>query len=259
MIKFQPFLSSSSGNSTFVTNDTVHILIDCGAPIHYIEKCLARLCVFPADLSGIFITHAHTDHVMSAGTLSKKYNLPIFATEETFSLSNRHLAGISRKCAKIISKGDDIIIGDMVVHAFSIPHDVKGAVSYTVHDKESKFGIATDLGHISDEIIQNLTGCQSVIVEANHDVERLLSGPYPYPLKRRILSDMGHLSNEMCGNLCSYLAKDSTKSFWLGHLSKKNNLPELAYKTVSQVLKNNGFNVGNDISLNVIPKQWIEE
>ncbi len=259
MIKFQPLLSSSSGNSTFVTDDKTNILIDCGAPIRYIEKCLMRLGITPAELSGIFITHAHSDHVTSAGTLSKKYNLPIFATAETFSLSNRFLANINRKSAKIISAGDDIIIGDMIVHVFSIPHDIAGAVSYTVCDKETKFGIATDSGYISDEIVKNLTGCESVIVEANHNVDMLLSGPYPYPLKRRILSDKGHLSNELCGSLCVKLAETGTKSFWLGHLSEKNNLPEVAYKEVHSILIQNGYSVGADIALNVIPKLWIEE
>lgn len=259
MIKFQPLLSSSSGNSIYVTDDTTHILIDCGAPIRYIEKCLTRLGVEPASLSGVFITHAHSDHVAAAGSLAKKYNIPVFATEETFSLSGRYLSTISRKSARIISAGDDIIIGDMVVHVFNIPHDISGAVSYTVADSETKFGIATDSGHISDAIIENLTGCESVIVEANHDVDMLMSGPYPYPLKRRILSDTGHLSNVLCGELCVTLAKGGTKSFWLGHLSEKNNIPEIAYRTVHQILHNNGYSVGTDIALNVIPKMWIEE
>lgn len=259
MIKFQSLLSSSSGNATFLTDDTTHILIDCGAPIRYIEKCLYRLNVSADELSGVFITHAHSDHVSAAGSLAKKYNLPIFATEETFTLSGRYLSNINRKSAKIISSGDDIIIGDMVVHVFSIPHDVSGAVSYTVRDRESKFGIATDSGHISDEILENLAGCESVIVEANHDVDMLMSGPYPYPLKKRILSDNGHLSNALCGELCVALAKQGTKSFWLGHLSEKNNVPAIAYKEVHKTLTENGYNVGIDVALNVIPKLWIED
>lgn len=259
MIKFQPLLSSSSGNSIFVTDDTTHILIDCGAPIRYIEKCLARLGIEPSCLSGVFITHAHSDHVAAAGTLAKKYNIPVFATEETFALSGRYLSSISRKTARIISAGDDIIIGDMVVHAFKIPHDAAGSISYTVADSDTKFGIATDSGHVSDEIIENLTGCENVIVEANHDVDMLMGGPYPYPLKRRILSDSGHLSNKLCGELCVTLAKLGTKSFWLGHLSEKNNLPETAYRTVYEILYNNGYNVGTDVALNVIPKVWIED
>lgn len=259
MIKFQSFLSSSSGNATFVTDDTTHILIDCGARLGYMEKCMSRLGISPESLSGVFLTHAHSDHISSAGALSKKYNLPIFATKETFSLSGRYLSNISRKSAKIISSGDDIIIGDMVVHVFSIPHDISGAISFTICDGESKFGIATDSGFVSDEILENLTGCESVLVESNHDVDMLMSGPYPYPLKRRILSDKGHLSNELCGKLCVMLAQKGTRAFWLGHLSEKNNLPEIAYSTVHKILSQNGYNIGTDVALNVIPKLWIEE
>lgn len=259
MIKFQPLLSSSSGNSIYVTDDTTHILIDCGAPVRYIEKCLARLGINPETLSGLFITHAHSDHVAAAGTLSKKYNIPIFATEETFSLSGRYLSSVSRKSARIISAGDDIIIGDMIVHAFLLSHDIGGAISYTIKDSETKFGIATDSGYVNDEILNNLSDCESVIVEANHDVDMLLSGPYPYPLKKRILSDVGHLSNVLCGELCVKLATSGTKSFWLGHLSEKNNTPDIAYRTVHQILTDSGYSVGTDIALNVIPKMWIEE
>ena len=259
MIKFQPLLSSSSGNSIFITDDTTHILIDCGARIRYIEKCLSRLGVSPNSLSGVFITHAHSDHVASAGTLAKKYNIPVFATEETFTLSGRYLSSINRKSARIITAGDDILCGDMVVHAYPIPHDISGAVCYTVRDSETKFGIATDSGCVSDKILENLTGCESVIVEANHDVDMLMHGPYPYPLKKRILSDVGHLSNELCGELCVKLATSGTKSFWLGHLSEKNNIPEIAYRTVHKILCDNGYSVGTDIALNVIPKMWIEE
>ncbi len=259
MIKFQSLLSSSSGNSTYITDDTTHILIDCGAPIRYIEKCLVRLGIAPGDLSGVFITHAHSDHVAAAGSLSKKYGIPVFATEETFSLSGKYLSTISRKSARIISAGDDILCGDMVVHAFSIPHDIAGAISYTVADSETKFGIATDSGHVSREILENLSDCESVIVEANHDVNMLMSGPYPYPLKRRILSDTGHLSNALCGELCVKLAKGGTKSFWLGHLSEKNNLPEIAYREIHKTLTENGYSVGTDVALNVVPKLWIED
>ncbi len=259
MIKFQSFTSSSSGNCTYITDDSTHILIDCGAPIRYIEKCLMRLNVAPGDISAIFLTHAHSDHVSAAGSLSKKYNLPIFATEQTFLLSGKHLSCVNRKNAKIISSDEDIIIGDMVVHSFSIPHDISGSVSYTVYDKETKFGIATDSGYISDAIIKNLSGCQSVIVEANHDIDMLMNGPYPYPLKKRILSDVGHLSNKLCGELCVKLAESGTKSFWLGHLSEKNNNPKLAYTEVGNALKENGYSIGCDVSLNVIPKAWIEE
>lgn len=258
MVKFQSFLSSSSGNSTFITDDHTNILIDCGATGSYIEKCLRRLGTDGTHLSGIFITHAHTDHIAAAGVLSRKFDLPLYATAGTFSNGMRQIGMVADHNLRTIESEQDISVETLTVHSFSIPHDAEGAVSYTVTDGESKFGIATDSGYITDEILQNLKGCFAVIVESNHDVEMLKRGPYPYPLKKRILGDGGHLSNDMCGQLCAALAKCGTRAFWLGHLSDKNNLPELAYSCVSRVLAENGINVGCDVALNVIPKYWIE-
>jgi len=258
MIKFQPFLSSSSGNSTFVTDDETNILIDCGASGSYLEKCLLRVCSKGEELKALFLTHAHTDHIASAGVLSKKFNVPVYATKETFLLGEKFLEQISEKNKKIISAGDDIKIGKLNIHAFSISHDIDGAVSYTVSDNETKFGIATDSGVVTEEILENLLGAETVIVESNHDIDMLSHGPYPYFLKRRILGEKGHLSNDACGELCVTLAKGGTKAFWLGHLSDQNNLPARAYESVSRILKDNGIAVGTDVALNVIPKYWIE-
>lgn len=258
MVKFQSFLSSSSGNSTYVTDDHTSLLIDCGAAGSYIEKCLTRLGQTGGALSGIFLTHAHSDHIAAAGVLSRKFDLPLFGTEGTFLRGAKQIGKVKDENMRIIRPGDDITAGSLTIHAFPIPHDAEGAVSYTVTDGESKFGIATDSGYISEEILENLSGCDTVIVESNHDVEMLRNGPYPYPLKRRILGDGGHLSNELCGKLCVTLANRGTKAFWLGHLSEHNNLPELAYQSVSHALSEGGFSVGGDVALNVIPKYWIE-
>lgn len=258
MVKFQSFLSSSSGNSTFVTDGCTNILIDCGAAGSYIEKCLCRLGTDGSGLSGIFITHAHTDHIAAAGVLSRKFDLPLYATADTFAKGARQIGTVKDSNLCTIKPGQDIPIEALTVHAFTIPHDAEGSVSYTIADKESKLGIATDSGCITEEILQNLKGCFAVIVESNHDVNMLKHGSYPYRLKRRILGESGHLSNEMCGQLCAELAKYGTRAFWLGHLSDKNNLPDLAYSCVSRILTENGITVGGDVSLNVIPKYWIE-
>ena len=259
MIKFQSFLSSSSGNATFVTDDETGILIDCGASGSYIEKCLARLGRTAHSLSGIFLTHAHSDHIVSAGMLSRKFDLPLYATAQTFARGAKQIGVVKDKLMRVITPGEDVVLGTLTIHVFPIPHDAEGAVSFTVTDGESKFGIATDSGYVSDAILENLTGCETVIVESNHDVGMLKGGPYPYPLKKRILGDGGHLSNDMCASLCVRLATLGTKAFWLGHLSEHNNLPELAYACVKTALDENGFSVGGDVALNVIPKYWIEE
>ena len=259
MIKFQSFLSSSSGNATFLTDDETHILIDCGATGAYIERCLSCLGTSGKTLSAIFLTHSHSDHVGAAGVLSRKFSLPIYASEGTFENASQKLGAIALENKKTISPGDEIVLGNMKVRVFSLPHDAEGAVSFTFSDEDSKFGIATDTGFVSDEMLENLSGSDTVIVEANHDIEMLKKGPYPYPLKQRILSDGGHLSNESCGALCVALAKTGTKSFWLGHLSQHNNLPELAYSAVRKALLDNGFTVGGDVAVNVLPKVWMGE
>ena len=257
MIQFQSLLSSSSGNATYVTDGVTSILIDCGASAAYIDRCLARLKAESATLSGIFLTHHHSDHIGAAGVMARKYKLPLFGTEPTFQSALKKLGDIKKEQVNLLLPDTDIAIGTLKVHAFSIPHDCEGAVSYTVADKEDKFGIATDSGCITSDILENLSGASNVIVESNHDIDMLKNGPYPFPLKKRILSDLGHLSNERCGELCVALAKTGTKAFWLGHLSDHNNLPELAYSCVRQALTENGFSVGGDVALNVIPKYWI--
>ncbi len=259
MIKFQSLLSSSSGNATYITDDTAAILIDCGASGSYIKQCLARLGTDVTKLSGIFLTHAHSDHIGAAGTLARNFQLPLYATAETFFHSARQLGNVDEEKKKVITPSKDIKIGSMTVHAFSIPHDAPGAVSFTVADEDSKFGIATDAGFVTEEMLENLIGCDTVIVESNHDVTMLKQGPYPYPLKMRILGSGGHLSNEACGEFCAKLAAKGTRSFWLGHLSEQNNQPRLAYECVSKILAAHGFTVGTDVALNVIPKYWIGE
>ena len=259
MIKFQSFSSGSSGNATFITDDDTAILIDSGTAGSYMESCLKRLGADGTQLSGIFLTHAHNDHIAAAGILARKFQLPLYATAETFAAGSRQLGALEPHQLHIITAGEDIKIGALTIHAFAIPHDIDGAVSYTVADKDSKFGIATDSGYVTEEMLKNLIGCDTVIVESNHDVEMLQKGPYPYPLKMRILGNGGHLSNNDCGKLCVKLAQNGTRAFWLGHLSDKNNLPHLAYQCVSHALEENGFAVGTDVALNVIPKYWIEE
>lgn len=259
MIKFQSFLSSSSGNATFLTDDETQILIDCGATGAYIERCLSCLGLTGETLSAIFLTHAHSDHVGSAGVLSRKFHLPVYATKGTFESASSKLGAIAPENKKVISPGDETSLGNMKIRTFSLPHDAEGAVSFTFSDEDGKFGIATDAGFVSDEMLEILAGSDTVIVEANHDIEMLKNGPYPFPLKKRILSDGGHLSNEACGALCVSLAKTGTKSFWLGHLSQHNNLPELAYGAVRKALMENGFAVGTDVAVNVLPKIWMGE
>ncbi|MBQ4517773.1 MAG: MBL fold metallo-hydrolase [Clostridia bacterium] len=252
MIKFQSFLSSSSGNCTFVTDDHTHLLVDCGAGGKYITECMRRIGVDPHELSGILITHEHRDHIAGVGILSRKYDIPVYATEKTWDAIGESLGRFNEQNKRLAEQSMEF--GKMTVSSFPIPHDAAEPVGYSFETSDDKFTIATDLGMITDSLFEALKGSKSIIIEANHDTDMLKNGPYPFYLKRRIAGEQGHLSNELCGRLCADLAKTGTETIWLGHLSSENNRPELAYQTVSAILHE--LNEKNVI-LNVLPKYWI--
>lgn len=259
MIKFQSFLSGSSGNCTYVTDDETHILVDCGATGKYITACLERLGVAPSEISAILVTHEHRDHVSGVGVFSRKYGVPVVATEGTWSAMPAIVGDIGESFRERCAPQKEFKIGALTIRPFGIAHDACNPVGYRFSETDSSFTIATDLGHISDELTEELSGSDSIILEANHDLEMLRTGRYPYHLKRRILGERGHLSNDTCGRLCAMLAASGTKSFWLGHLSKENNVPSLAYETVKSILKQEGISVCSDVGLNVLPRYWLKQ
>ncbi len=250
MLKFQSFLSSSSGNATFITDDTVSLLVDCGANGKYITECMRRIGISPIKLSGILVTHEHRDHIAGIGVMSRKYNIPVYATEKTWNAIGDSIGPIRDENRKFVLP--ELNFGSLSVKSFKIPHDAADPVGYRFESDDQSFTIATDIGHITNELESALIGSDAVIIEANHDEDMLNSGPYPFYLKKRILSDKGHLSNKKCGDFCAKLAETGTSSIWLGHLSSENNTPELAYKTVKLALSEH-----TDTMLNVLPKYWI--
>lgn len=257
MLRFQSFLSGSSGNSTFITDGYTKILVDCGANGKYITECLSRIGVNPAEIDTILITHSHRDHISGAGVISRKFDIPIMASDGTWEEMGGALGKIDTINTKIIKSDEKIIFNEIEVTPFQIPHDAKESLAFRFETSETKMAIATDIGYISDELYKNLCGCDCVIIEANHDIEMLRNGRYPYYLKRRILSQTGHLSNGDSAKLCTMLAKDGTKSFWLGHLSNENNTPDLAYNTVKNAFLEAGIDVGGEVGLNVLPRFWL--
>ncbi len=255
MIKFQSFLSGSSGNSTLVTDDVTHLLVDCGAGGKYITECMQRVGINPTELSGILITHEHRDHIAGAGILSRRFNLPIYATPKTWASIGSTLGNIAPQNQR--NTEATMTFGDIQVEAFAIPHDAAEPVGYSFMKQDEKLTIATDMGEVTDSVLSHLVGSHTVIIEANHDVTMLQNGRYPYPLKKRIAGSKGHLSNEACGKLCVKLVESGTRALWLGHLSAENNKPSLAYDTVAAILQNASFTVGGSLALNVLPRYWI--
>lgn len=226
--------SGSSGNCLYIGNKEKHFLVDAGISRKRIVEGLSHIGVDPSHLSGIFITHEHIDHIGGLGVFLRKYPIPVFATGRTIDqiLATKSLGKVDSGLFESISPDKPIEVEGIHIEASSVLHDAADPVCYTFKDDDSKVGIATDFGTFDDYLVEKMQGCKSVLVEANHDLNMLMVGPYPYPLKRRIMGNKGHLSNERAGQFLSKIIGEETTHIFLGHLSKENNYGELAYETV---------------------------
>lgn len=247
---FCSLYSGSSGNSIFVSSGKAKILIDAGLPGKSIENALKEIGENPQELDGIFVTHEHSDHVKGVGVLSRKYNIPVYANANTWEAMSPIIGSVKIENIKVLNnKG--LSVKDMDIINYSIPHDASDPSGFTVMANGKKVCIATDLGNFTDHVKENIKDADIILLESNHDVEMLKFGPYPYVLKRRILSDIGHLSNEACGRAIVQVTDHKPKRVILGHLSKTNNYPELAYQTVLNILNENNIKIGEDIYLSM--------
>lgn len=249
-MRFCSLYSGSSGNSIFIGNENNQIIIDAGMPGKKIDEALKKIGQNPKELKGIFITHEHSDHIKGAGIVSRKYDIPIYANDKTWEAMEKSLGKIKEHNIKIMDKRSTVTIGDLEVKSFNIPHDAIAPVGYTIKSGDKCASIATDFGTFTEEIKDNIKDSDIILLESNHDVNMLKFGPYPYNLKRRILSEIGHLSNEDCGEALAQLIKYGLgKEVFLGHLSGTNNHPDLAYQTVITTLQEQGIKLGEDVKL----------
>lgn len=254
--------SGSSGNCIYVGSDNTHLLVDTGISKKRIEEGLSQLKLDGEQLSGILITHEHSDHIQGLGVFCRRYHIPIYASSGTIEgIRNCKTLGIMPNdlfCE--IDSDKEFHIGDVSVTPFKISHDANEPTGFRISHQEKSIAIATDLGYYDDYIVHYLKGLNAIVLEANHDVHMLEVGPYPYPLKRRVLGDKGHLSNELSGRLLCEILHDGLKHIVLGHLSKENNFPELAYETVKlEVTMGNTPYNGNEIPLLVAKRDQISE
>lgn len=226
--------SGSSGNCIYVGSDTTHILVDVGISGKRTREGLERLGVKTEELDGIFITHEHADHISGLGVMARKYGVPIYGTRGTLKAvrNTSQIGKIDDSLLQEIEADTKIIVKDLTLNPMRTSHDAAEPVAYRISHGKQKLGIITDLGCYNDYTVESLQGMNALLIEANHDVNMLQVGPYPYYLKKRILGDRGHLSNELSGQLLSRVLNDNMQTIILGHLSKENNLPELAYETV---------------------------
>ena len=249
MVNFISLISGSSGNATLISDGRVHILTDCGMSGAKLKDALKKVGIAPESLSALLITHEHIDHVKGAGVIARRYGLPVYATEKT--LMKMDCGPIAENLLNVITPDTDFEIGGIGICPFSIPHDAADPVGYSYFIDNDKYSLATDIGHMNDYIFEHISGSRAVLLESNHDVEMLQFGSYPYPLKRRILSDIGHLSNENAAKCAVELLKSGTERIALGHLSQENNTPEIALLDTYNALTDAGSKVGEDIQLTV--------
>ncbi|WP_099467922.1 MBL fold metallo-hydrolase [Konateibacter massiliensis] len=233
-MKLCSITSGSSGNCIYIGSDNTHLMIDAGISGKRIENGLNQIGLKTSDMNGILITHEHSDHISGLGVVARKYGIPIYATQGTIGeiRRSRSLGAIPEELFQIIREDEEFCINDLTVHPFSVSHDAAQPVAYRICKEEKSIAVATDLGKYDDYTIENLKDLDVLLLEANHDINMLQVGSYPYYLKQRILGDKGHLSNELSGRLLGRLMSDKLKAVVLGHLSRENNYEELAYETV---------------------------
>lgn len=249
MLELYSLISGSSGNCTLITDGRTNLLLDCGTSGKRAFLALADLGVTPDMIDALLVTHEHSDHTKGIGVIARKLKIPVYATAGTHL--NMDIGEIKDEQRIAVTPDSQFEIGSIAVCPFSIPHDAADPCGYCFENNETRVGVATDIGHMSDELLSKISGCKSIILESNHDVDMLRYGEYPYPLKQRILSDIGHLSNEMASYAALELVKSGTEHIMLGHLSDKNNLPEIAMMETFNRLSDNGVDVGKDVTLQV--------
>ena len=232
------------GNCLYVESENTKLLIDAGVSLKKIEAGLETINVSPSSLDGILVTHEHSDHIQSLGNLSKKFNLPVYANSETFDAMPKQTDKISTENINKFKVAEKFQIKDIEVNPFSIPHDAANPCGFNITNNSDKISIATDIGHMTNDILKQLEDSKFILLESNYDTEVLKCSKYPYLLKQRIAGPNGHLSNDVASKVINYLLQGNLKTAMLGHLSKESNFPELAYQTVVDEI----IRAGTDVS-----------
>ena len=251
-LTFCTLFSGSSGNAVYLGGEDGALLIDCGMSGKQILEALEAAGLTPASLRAILVTHEHSDHVRGVGVMSRRLDVPIYATEGTWSGMEQAVGPVPSKNRVTITAGESFFACGMEAAAFSIPHDANDPVGYRFFCKQHSVAVATDLGHFSDSVCDAISGAEVILLESNHDPDLLQQNPhYPERLKSRILGKKGHLSNDAGACAAVRLVRSGAKHLLLGHLSSENNTPDMAYRTTHSALTEAGVRVGKDVTLNI--------
>ncbi len=250
-VKFLPIASSSKGNCTYIASESTKILIDCGITAKKLAETLDGYSIDIKEINAIFITHEHSDHIKGIGVLARKYKIPIFATTKTWEYieDNEKLGKYDERLKNFIYKEEFCVVDDIKIMPFAIQHDAVDPVGYNIYIDDKKVSVCTDLGVVTECVVEKISGSNIILIESNHDIRMVETGDYPFLLKKRILGHRGHLSNVSCANLLLEIESDNIEHIFLGHLSGENNKPLLALETVKQILNANNFKENVKIKL----------
>lgn len=248
-IRFSILASGSSGNATLVETGDQKILVDCGLSGKKIEGLFEQVGRKMSDLDAILVTHEHVDHIKGLGVIARKYKLPVFANQKTWEAMDSMIGEVNSDQKFHFDMETVKSFGSLQVESFGVSHDAIEPMFYIFHSGDKKFVMITDTGYVSDRMKGHIKGADAYLFESNHDIEMLRMGRYPWNVKRRILGDEGHVSNEDAGIAISEVITDKTKRIYLGHLSKDNNMKDLARMSVSQTLAAQDIIVGTQLEL----------
>ena len=250
-MKLCSIISGSSGNCVYLDTGNTRVLIDAGLSGKQLENRMKAAGLQPHALDAIFVTHEHSDHIASVGVLSRRYHIPVFATEGTWNAIGKRIGRISQAHRRVFRKEEPFAFRDMVVLPFASYHDVEDPVGYVFRTKEHKVSVLTDTGTVDEHMCEVMAGSDVYYLEANHDEYLLEIGPYPQLLKQRIRSEKGHLSNRQTANLLCNLLEGRGEQVLLGHLSEENNTPEICYETIASALESMGWKIGQQVHLRI--------
>jgi len=248
-LRISMLASGSSGNTTYIETDQIKVLVDCGLSGKKTVELLSKIDRRPEDLDAILVSHEHTDHIKGVGILARKYDLDIYANEKTWQAMEPKLGKLKVEQKHHFSKEKTMTLGDIDISSFGVSHDAIDPQFYTFQKNNKRFVMLTDTGYVSDRMRGLVKGADAYLFESNHDLSMLRMGRYPWSLKQRIIGDKGHLSNEDGALALAEIIGDNTKRIYLGHLSKENNIKEVAHQTVEEILKRKDTGVNERFQL----------
>lgn len=249
-----PLFSGSKGNSTFIANDDTAILVDVGMSAKAIGYALQNVSAGYENINAVLITHEHIDHIRAISVISRRYDVPIYANEDTWAaiLNMKSFNDIPTK-NRILFDGD-FYVGSIAISPFKISHDTADPVGFSLYSNNKKAVVVTDTGHFTKDALAAAMGADACVIESNHDVHMLQNGPYPVVLKNRIMSRKGHLSNADSAQVITQIIQSGCRNFSLAHLSQDNNTPEAAFDSASKAVGALGAKVGKDVNIYVAPQ-----